>query len=234
MKRRDFLKIATGSAGGAAAIGAAGARSSSTSAAVQEGEGNNTTSGNGTAENGTAQNGTEQSGDGEGESGDGELPGAGTTKTVTVGPGGNNVFEPETVYIQPGATVEWVWDSDGHNVAPDGIPDGASWEGHEPIENSGFEYSHTFEGPTGEYNYVCTPHAQLGMVGTVVVNESGQAPSGGGEGGAAGPDPHDMGVPFHPHFVGIATILMMLVSLVYTFFVLKYGESSNASAPNKQ
>ncbi|MGB9963610.1 plastocyanin/azurin family copper-binding protein [Halobacterium sp. CBA1126] len=232
MKRRDFLKIATGSAGGAAAIGAAGARSASTSAAVQEDDGNNTTSDNGTAANGTAENGT-TSGGGEGESD--ELPGAGTTKTVAVGPNGNNVFDPETVYVQPGATVQWVWESDGHNVAPDGIPDGASWEGHEPIENSGFEYEHTFDGPTGEYNYICTPHAQLGMEGVVVVNESGEAPGGGGGGGgASGPDPHHMGVPFQAHFVGIATILMMIVSLVYAFFVLKYGESPNASAPNKE
>jgi len=228
MKRRDFLKIATGSAGGAAAIGAAGARSSPTSAAVQEGEENGTSAGNGTAENGT------ESGEGGGQGEGDELPGAGTTKDVAVGPNGNNVFEPETVYIQPGATVRWVWESDGHNVAPDDIPDDAGWEGHEPIENAGFEYEHTFEGPTGEYNYVCTPHAQLGMVGTVVVNESGQAPGGGGEGGEAELHPEEMGVPFQAHFVGIATILMMIVSLVYTFFVLKYGESQNASAPNME
>ncbi|MCD2200410.1 plastocyanin/azurin family copper-binding protein [Halobacterium sp. KA-4] len=223
MKRRDFLKIATGSAGGAAAIGAAGARSSSTSAAVQEGEGNNTTSGNGTSGNATTDGG----GSGEDEG----LPGAGTTKTVTVAPNGQLVFDPETVYIQPGATVEWEWAAGGHNVVPESIPEEASWEGHEPLEDSGFTYSHTFDGPTGEYQYVCTPHAGAGMVGTVVVNESGQEPGGGGE---AELDPHHMGVPFQAHFVGIATILMMIVSLVYAFFVLKYGESQNASAPNKE
>jgi len=229
MKRRDFLKIATGSAGGAAAIGAAGARSSSTSAAVQEGEGNNTTSGNGTSGNSTSGNATTSEGDsGEG----GGLPGAGTTKTVTVGPNGQLVFDPETVYIQPGATVEWEWGSSGHNVAPDSIPEEASWGGHESLEDSGFTYSHTFDGPTGEYNYVCTPHAGAGMVGTVVVNESGQAPGGGG--GEAELHPEEMGVPFQAHFVGIATILMMIVSLVYAFFVLKYGESQHASAPNKE
>ncbi|WP_353633431.1 plastocyanin/azurin family copper-binding protein [Halobacterium sp. NMX12-1] len=224
MKRRDFLKIATGSAGGAAAIGVAGARSSSTSAAVQEGEGNNTTSGNGTSGNATTDGG---------DSGEGEaLPGAGTTKTVQVGPNGQTVFDPETVYIQRGATVEWVWGSDGHNVAPDSIPEEATWEGHEPLENSGFEYEYTFDGPTGEYQYVCTPHIGVGMEGTVVVNESGQPP--GGEGGGAELDPEEMGVPFQAHFVGIATILMMIVSLVYAFFVLKYGESQHASAPNKE
>ena len=220
MKRRDFLKIATGSAGGAAAIGVAGARSPSGSAAVQEGEENNTTSGNG------SDNGTETDG------GEGGLPGAGTTEEVAVGPGGQNIFDPENVYVQAGTTVKWVWESGGHNVAPEAIPDGTEWEGHNPLESAGFEYEHTFE-TEGTYDYVCTPHASLGMVGSIVVNESGQAPSdeaGGGE----GLHPEEMGVPFQAHFVGIATILMMIVSLVYAFFVLKYGESQHASAPNKE
>ncbi|MCG1002500.1 MULTISPECIES: plastocyanin/azurin family copper-binding protein [Halobacterium] len=224
MKRRDFLKIATGSAGGAAAIGVAGARSSSTSAAVQEGEGNNTTAGNGTAGNAT----TDGSGSGESDG----LPGAGTTKTVQVGPNGNNIFDPETVYIQPGATVEWVWRSSGHNVHATDVPEEADWSVQTEITGPEFSYSYTFDGPTGEYNYVCDPHEALGMVGKVVVNESGQPP--GGEGGEAELDPHHMGVPLQAHFVGIATILMMIVSLVYAFFVLKYGESQNASAPNKE
>ncbi|MFB6268323.1 MAG: plastocyanin/azurin family copper-binding protein [Halobacterium sp.] len=222
MKRRDFLKIATGSAGGAAAIGAAGARSSSASAAVQEGEENNTTSGNGTATNGTQAGG-----------GDGGLPGAGTTKTVAVGPGGKNVFDPETVYVQKGATVEWVWKSSGHNVHATDVPEGAEWNVQTKITGPEFTYSYTFDGPLGEYNYVCDPHESLGMVGKVVVNESGEAPGGGG-GGSAEMNPEEMGVPFQAHFVGIATILMMIVSLVYTFFVLKYGESQHASAPNKE
>jgi hypothetical protein len=64
------------------------------------------------------------------------------------------------------------------------------------------------------------------MVGTIVVNESGQAPVP--EGGAE-LSPHEMGVPFQAHFVGIATVLMMFVSTIYTFFVMKYGESRHAS-----
>jgi plastocyanin len=222
MKRRDFLKIATGSAGGAAAVGAVGARSSSASA-MQEEDGNNTTSGNGTA--GTAGNGT--------DTGDGGLPGAGTTETVTVGPNGDLVFDPETVYIQPGATVEWVWDSPNHNVHAQEVPEEAEWDVQTELEGPDFTYSYTFEGPMGEYNYQCDPHANQGMVGSVVVNESGEAP-GADEGGEAELDPHEMGVPFQAHFVGIATVLMVIVSLVYTFFVLKYGESQHASAPNKQ
>jgi len=228
MKRRDFLRIATGSAGGAAAVGAAGARSSSSSSAVlQQEEGNNSTSNGTTTGNGTAGNGTDTSG------GAGSGGGGGTTKTVTVGPNNENVFEPATVYVAPGDTVEWVWDgSVGHNVHAMEVPEGADWDVQTEIVSAPFEYSYTFDGPTGEYNYVCDPHVSVGMEGTVVVNESGSPPEG--EGGAAERTPHEMGVPFQAHFVGIATILMMLVSLVYTFFVLKYGESPNASAPNKE
>ena len=94
--------------------------------------------------------------------------GGGGPKEVTVGPGGKNVFGPETVYVEPGGTVTWKWGSGGHNVAPEAIPDGTEWEGHEPLEDSGFEYEHTFE-TEGTYDYVCTPHASLGMVATVEV-----------------------------------------------------------------
>jgi hypothetical protein len=62
------------------------------------------------------------------------------------------------------------------------------------------------------------------MVGTVVVNESGSAPGGGAEEA----DPKHMGVPIQAHFVGIATVLAIIVSLVFTFFQLKYGESPHA------
>ena len=224
MKRRDFLKIATGSAGGAAAVGVAGAQSSPSSSAVLQQEGNNSTDNGTTTGNGTEGNGTATSEGG---------GGGGTTKTVAVGPNGQNVFEPATVYVAPGDTVEWVWEGPGHNVHATDVPDEADWDVQTEIVSPPFEYSYTFDGPTGEYQYVCDPHVSVGMEGTVVVNESGQPPEGEGGGGSER-TPHEMGVPFQAHFVGIATILMMIVSLVYTFFVLKYGESRHTSAPNKE
>jgi plastocyanin len=226
MKRRDFLKIATGSAGGAAAVGAAGAQSSpSSSAVLQQEEGNNSTDNGTTTGNGTAGNETTTTGGG---------GGGGTTKTVAVGPNSENVFEPATVYVAPGDTVEWVWEDEqtAHNVNANDVPEEADWDVTTETVTAPFEYSHTFEGPTGEYGYVCDPHAAVGMEGTVVVNESGQPPEG--EGGGGGRTPHEMGVPFQAHYVGIATILMVIVSLVYSFFALKYGESRHASAPNKE
>ncbi|MEF8840715.1 MAG: plastocyanin/azurin family copper-binding protein [Haloarculaceae archaeon] len=151
-------------------------------------------------------------------------------ETVAVGPGGNLVFEPATIYVQPGTTVTFEWESDNHNIVVESQPEGAEWEGYEPLENTGFSYEHTFE-TEGTYSYYCQPHRSAGMVGEVVVNESGEAPSSGGGGGEE-VDPEHMGVPIQAHFVGIATILAILVSLVFTFFLLKYGESPHASGGN--
>lgn len=206
MKRRDFMRL-----GGAAAGGAAAAVSP---AAAQQGGGNGSGGGGGGGGNASGGGGN-QSGSGSG--------GGGQTTEVAVGPGGQLVFEPAEVQIQPGGTVRWVWESGGHNVSPES----GDW-GHEPIEDQGFTYEHTFE-QAGENPYVCTPHASAGMEGTVMV---GSGSSGGGGGGEEEVDPEEMGVPFQAHYVGIATILMMILSLGYSFFVLKYGESPHAKGGN--
>lgn len=93
------------------------------------------------------------------------------TEVVEVGPDGEYVFDPGELTIDTGTTVRFVWLSSTHNVALTSQPDDASWEGHEPIEDRGFSFEHTFEVP-GRYEYVCTPHQNQGMVGTVVVDEA--------------------------------------------------------------
>lgn len=203
MKRRDFLR-ATGGSGTAVALGsgvAAGAQETGTATETPSGTGTGT--------------GTDTDGGGGG--------GGGPTEEVIVGPGGSLVFEPETLEITPGTTVRWVWDSDMHNVVPESQPEDANWEGEGSpgtTFDTGHEYSHTFE-TLGTYEYVCTPHESAGMVGSIeVVEELSQA--GGGE-----QDLHDLGVPIQAHWVGTATILMIFVSIMFTFYVLKYGESPN-------
>jgi plastocyanin len=150
-----------------------------------------------------------------------------SSKEVIVGPGGSLVYEPAELYVSPGTTVNFVWESDNHNIVVESQPEAANWEGTEgdasALYNEGHEYSFTFE-EMGEYQYYCAPHRSSGMVGTVIVNESGEAPGGG----AKEADPKHMGVPIQAHFVGIATILAILMSLVFTFFQLKYGESPHA------
>lgn len=110
------------------------------------------------------------SGDG-GSGGDGD---DGTTsRTVEVGPNDEFVFAPGTdspLRIAPGTTVEWVWESDTHNIVVREQPDDADWPGYEEIEDEGFTYEYTFEVP-GEYHYVCEPHEAAGMVADIVVEE---------------------------------------------------------------
>ncbi|WP_135820140.1 plastocyanin/azurin family copper-binding protein [Halostella litorea] len=214
MNRRDFLKTASGVTGAAAVAGAA------PPAVAQEGgqENGTTTSGNGTAGNGT--DGNETAGGGAG----------GGSETVALT--GDNVYDPAELYIAPGTTVTFDWTSDGHNIIVDSKPEDSDWEGHEPIENEGFTHEHTFE-VLGDYEYYCSPHQSLGMEAVIHVTEGGQNPNAGGGGGGE-VDPHELGVPFQAHFVGIATLLAVFVSLVYSFYVLKYGESPHSSSPNRR
>ena len=104
-------------------------------------------------------------------------------------------FDPATYTVGVGEEVVWHnTSSRGHTVTAyeDGIPDDAAYfasggfeserEARDAWKNwrtdpdrnglitSGESYSHTF-GEPGEYNYVCIPHEQGGMVGKIVVEE---------------------------------------------------------------
>jgi len=168
--------------------------------------------------------------------------------TVQVGASGNqgnNAFSPAGLWVDPGTTVRWEWTGNGvHNVVTEEGP--ADLDSGTPTQESGVNYEHTFE-EGGVTTYFCSPHKTLGMKGGVAVGgdvptvetEDDSGGGGGGEtGGGGGEQPltleelESMGVPFQPHFVGIATGLMMVVSLVYTFFLLKYGTSPHASGGN--
>ncbi|WP_394741316.1 DUF4397 domain-containing protein [Natronococcus roseus] len=95
-------------------------------------------------------------------------------ETVTVGPDGDLVFDPEELEVEAGTTVEFVWDSDGHNVVPTSVPDGADWEGESENLDAGATYEHTFE-QEGTYEYVCEPHEAQDMVGEIHVVEGDEA-----------------------------------------------------------
>ncbi|MGQ5517813.1 plastocyanin/azurin family copper-binding protein [Halococcus saccharolyticus] len=228
MNRRDFLLATSVAAGGTAASGAAAAQQGNASGGSNETGGGNATGGNqsaggnqssGNATGGNATGGNQSAGGGGG--------GGGTTTTVQVGTGSGTSFGPEEVTIAPGGTVVWEWTGEGgaHNV----VAEDESFNSGSPEEGSGITFQHTFQ-ETGEFPYYCAPHEAVGMVGTVIVQEGG-ASSGGG-GGEEEVDPEEMGVAFQAHFVGIATLLMMVMSLIYTFFAVKYGESPNANGGN--
>lgn len=212
MNRRDFLLAASAAAGGtAAATGTAAAQQGNASGGGKQ------TAGGGANK---SASGNKSAGKKGGKKAGGKPAAGGVTKTVKVGPGGNFVFAPEDLYIKPGTKVKFVWKSNNHNVHPKS----GKW-GHLPLENKGFSYTTPPFTKKGKHHYWCDPHKGLGMVGNIIVNSTGKPPGGGGGGEVK---PEEMGVPFQPHYVGIAALLMMMVSLAYTFFLVKYGESPNA------
>lgn len=158
----------------------------------------------GTAGTAVAQEGTES--------------GGGGTETVTVGPGGSLVFEPEELTIEAGTTVNWVWDSDNHNVVVESQPEDATWTGTEDAPtatyDTGHEYSHTFD-TLGTYDYFCEPHRSAGMVGSIEVVESIETPA-----------PTGPAVPDSAKTLVVATAFAMIATLVLAYFFLKFGGDS--------
>ncbi|WP_254767760.1 plastocyanin/azurin family copper-binding protein [Salinilacihabitans rarus] len=183
LSRRGFL---VGSAGAAAAAAA-----SATGAAQEDGDGGGQDGGGGQ----------------EGDAGGG---GAETVELV------DYAYEPGTespLSIAPGTTVLFVWETDNHNINVTEQPDDSDWEGHMPIENSGFEVEHTFE-VEGTYAFHCDPHLSLGMEGTIEVAEGG-----GGE-AAAGPV---SAIPDAAYTLLIATVAGMVSTLALVYFFMRYG-----------
>jgi plastocyanin len=105
-----------------------------------------------------------------------EPPPPAVDQTVTMG---FTDFRPATVRIRTGQTVQWRNTSPiGHTVTADpshvknpanvALPDGA-----EPFHSgniaAGEVWQRTFTIP-GTYRYVCLPHEQQGMIGTVIVD----------------------------------------------------------------
>jgi halocyanin-like protein len=147
--------------------------------------------------------------------------------TIQVGAGSDGLsFAPTFVWIDPGTDVTWEWTGEGggHNVVANS---GADFRSGDPVSEAGTTFTHTVE-EAGMVDYYCNPHEGLGMKGAIAVGADVETETIGGGGGTP-VDPEHMGVPFHPHYVGVATIVMMVVSLLFAFFVLKYGESPHTS-----
>ncbi|ADJ15608.1 halocyanin domain-containing protein [Halalkalicoccus jeotgali] len=146
--------------------------------------------------------------------------------TVQVGAGDGLQFAPPALWIDPGTTVIWEWTGEGgsHNVS---AQDGADFTS-EVVSEAGFTFEHTFEGDGQIVTYQCDPHASQGMHGGVAVGgvETQEVQSG------VITDPEELGIKVQEHYVGIGAVLMISVSLVFTFFVLKYGESPHAKGGN--
>ncbi|NHN42320.1 halocyanin [Halorubellus sp. JP-L1] len=141
--------------------------------------------------------------------------GGGATEEVVVGPGGDLVYEPADLEIAVGTTVNFVWESDNHNIVVENQPDDANWEGTEGeasvTYDTGHEYSHTFE-TTGTYDYYCQPHVGAGMEASIEVVESLDT------GGSTGPV-----LPESAKTLAVATTAAMLSVLSLAYFFMRYG-----------
>jgi len=75
---------------------------------------------------------------------------------------GNYYFNPTALSVNVGDTMRWVWDNGSHTTTSSSIPAGATaWDHPINSSNTFYEYHITV---AGTYNYVCTPHAGMGMV----------------------------------------------------------------------
>jgi halocyanin-like protein len=210
MNRREFLRTAGGAAGGAAAV-SAGANP----AAAAEGGGG----GGGSKPDfgGYLDGANNYDGSVSDQTGNSEV-------TVDVGAGDGLAFGPAAVHVDNGATVVWEWTGEGgaHNV----VSEDEVFNSGSPVGSGTFE--HTFE-EDGIYPYFCSPHKGSGMLGAVVVGEEFPTISAD----ASTPlDVQHMGSNIQEHFVGVTVILAMSITMVFTFFLLKYGESANTEGGN--
>ncbi|WP_115891493.1 plastocyanin/azurin family copper-binding protein [Haloferax sp. Atlit-48N] len=126
------------------------------------------------------ENSTAESGGGT-DAGGGSGGGGSTTHTIQmVTEGGEYYFDPVGLHVDPGDTVEWVLESGDHsatayaesNQAEQRIPADASGFDSGLLGETGASFSYTFE-VEGTYDYFCSPHKQLGMVGRVVCGDPG-------------------------------------------------------------
>jgi len=102
--------------------------------------------------------------------------------------GGNFVFDPVALRINPGDTITWFQIVDFHSTTafhPTNnnhqlrIPQGAEpWDsGILGLDGETFTFSHTFGEIEGVYDYFCIPHEFLGMVGRIIVGEALPGPA---------------------------------------------------------
>ena len=94
------------------------------------------------------------------------------TQTTHLLTGYDMYFEPDTLFIEPGDTVEFL--SVGYHSATE--IDSINWENNDPTSNGGFYVG--FGAPTsglkfaisntGTYYYICVPHSSMGMKGVII------------------------------------------------------------------
>jgi plastocyanin len=96
-------------------------------------------------------------------------------KMVTTQNGASGEFQPKTLTVKKGDVIRWTM-ADGsavHNVSftmAQGNPAGFTPPADSPmVQQAGLTYEVKVDWAPGTYNYVCVPHAMMGMTGSVTV-----------------------------------------------------------------
>ena len=95
-------------------------------------------------------------------------------ETVVIGVDSTNLrFSPSSVTITEGDTVRFFWS--GQSLPHNAVENNGVFDSGEPARN--VDYSFTFErGSNGTYEFVCEPHASMGMVGDITVEPAPPLP----------------------------------------------------------
>ncbi|WP_049906217.1 halocyanin domain-containing protein [Halorubrum aidingense] len=213
MKRREFVRTA----GGATAAVAASAGATGTAAAQEEQPDwpSGVTGGN-----------LGEYMDARGES----------EVTVEVGAGDSGLaFNPTQLWVDTGTTITFEWTGSGgaHNVVT--VEGEAELDSGDPVDEEGYTYEYEVaEEDAGITHYHCVPHDAVGMHAGIAVGEDvPTVETGGGSNGWPENIAH-VGIPIHAHWVGIAAMLGIAVTFVFTFYMLKYGESAHTGHGGNQ
>lgn len=77
--------------------------------------------------------------------------------TINVGLLGRLEFDPDIVDVEPGTTLTWLWNTDGHDLVPVEWPQGADWRATPTPPAAGTTHEYTFDVP-GAYEFGCASH----------------------------------------------------------------------------
>ncbi|GAB7010642.1 halocyanin domain-containing protein [Halorubrum trueperi] len=213
MKRRDFVRTA----GGATAAVAAGAGATGSAAAQEEQP---------DWPSGVTNGNLGEYVDARGES----------EVTVEVGAGDDGLaFNPTQLWVDTGTTITWEWTGSGgsHNVVT--VEGAADLDSGDAVGEEGYTYEYEVtEEDAGITHYHCVPHDTTGMHAGIAVGEDVETVEVGGASTGWPEDIAYVGVVLHPHWIGIAAILGVGLSFVFTFYLLKYGESSHTGHGGSQ
>jgi len=91
----------------------------------------------------------------------------GEIKVVTVD-STNLRFNPSTITLNEGDSVRFVWG--GQALPHNAVEENEVFDSGEPVRDLTYEYFFDYES-AGVYNYVCEPHAAVGMQGEITVQD---------------------------------------------------------------